>query len=88
MPQHITPKISVNYVPKSRQLEAKSLFSIRHYVFLASVCRDMRHNVAETTTSLIARESVDAMIGELVAALESENPSFDRKRFLLAVYGE
>jgi hypothetical protein len=60
-----------------------SIFTRRHYVFLASVARDIVHKYA---TSECVGE-MDA-IEVLSNALASESPGFDRELFLRNVYGD
>ena len=65
-----------------------SMFTRRHYVWLASVCRDMRHDAATATKSKIATEAVDSAIGSLADALADESIGFDRERFMDAIFGD
>ena len=63
-----------------------SIFTRRHYVWLASVARDMRREIKDTTDSPVAREATDSAIGVLADALENEGGGFDRRQFIRAIY--
>jgi hypothetical protein len=54
------------------------LFSKRHYVWLASVMRDIRHKLGNRTAADIATSV-------LADALADNSPGFDRQRFMDAV---
>jgi hypothetical protein len=54
------------------------LFSKRHYVWLASVMRDIRHKLGNRTVADIATSV-------LADALAYNSPGFDRQRFMDAV---
>lgn len=65
-----------------------SMFTRRHYIWLASVARDMRREIKDTTDSIVAREATDSAIGVLANALENEGGGFDRKRFIKVIYDD
>ena len=65
-----------------------SIFTRRHYIWLASVARDMRREIKDTTDSIVAREATDLAIGVLANALVDESGRFDRKRFIAAIYDD
>ena len=64
-----------------------SIFTRRHYIWLASVARDMRREIKDTTDySIVAREATDSAIGVLANAIENEGGGFDRRQFIRAIY--
>jgi hypothetical protein len=58
------------------------MFTRRHYVWLASVGRDMRHQAKQVTPNPLVLEAVDLAIGILADALEAESEAFDRDLFI------
>jgi hypothetical protein len=63
-----------------------AMFGARHYVWLASACRDIRREIAMMTNSIIAHEASDVAINFLATSLASENEGFDRERFIRAIF--
>lgn len=65
-----------------------SIFTRRHYVWLASVARDQVNRVHAATDSIVAHEAVNSAIGELAEALSTESPTngFDKQRFLDSIF--
>ncbi len=57
-----------------------SIFTRRHYVFLASVCRD------QIAADKDRSSKTDRSIKVLADALASESDAFDRQRFMDAIY--
>ena len=59
------------------------MFTRRHYVWLASVARDMRHQAKSVSPNPVVIEAVDLAIGILADALADESPDgFDRELFV------
>ena len=66
-----------------------SIFTRRHYVWLASVARDMRHQAKSISPNPLVCEAVDLAIGILADALEAESPiAFDRELFIRNIRAE
>jgi hypothetical protein len=64
-----------------------SIFTRRHYVWLASVARDARREALGTTENPLVLEGVDFAISSFATALASESDGFDKTQFLHNVYG-
>lgn len=63
-----------------------SIHTRRNYVWLSSVCRDIRREAIETTKNPLVLEGVEFAISSLATALEGESEGFDKKQFLQNIY--
>lgn len=55
----------------------------KHFILLASILK--RYNQCETTKSnLLAKQGLQELTEDISAICESENPQFDREKFLKA----
>ncbi len=61
-----------------------SMFSKRHYVFIADVCRN--HMIYPEDTDFSRSSESNLCIEVLANALAAENPVFNREKFMKAVY--
>ena len=59
-----------------------SIFTRRHYVYLASVARDMRFQAKSVSPNPLVLEATDLAIGILADALADESEAFDRELFI------
>lgn len=61
--------------------------SRKHYVALASVIRDVYGKYPEPN-DVETRAAIRVIVSEMCRVFKSDNPNFDRERFIRASFGE